>query len=223
MNDYPIIFNSEMIRAILDDRKTQTRRIIKPQPDTTHWKAEYIDKPKEWRPMVRLGPVHHGFDCDNWCLHDTDSSVSSVPYTVRRCPYGKVGDTLWVRETWAATSHQETPPPTADMILYKADGMKFDAGTNWSAYGYNIKWKPSIRMPKAACRIFLETTNIRVERVGGISDKDARAEGVIVRNIGDRPYHAFRDLWDSINAKRGPWKDNPWVWVVEFKRTEKPE
>ena len=204
MSEHPILFTGNMIRAILDGHKTQTRRIAKLPKKWHRGKTSFKGNPHGNEEFIIYG------DCGTKTMY---------------CPHGRVGDTLWVRETWAITSHQETPPPTAEMILYKADGMKFDAGTNWSAYGYNIKWKPSIFMPKVACRIFLEITDIRVERVQEISKIDIFAEGTPRPMRGKLNCHAaiqdFWILWDSINAKRAPWKDNPYVWVVEFRRKSK--
>ena len=191
MKYIPILFSTPMVQAIMEGRKTQTRRVCKHQYWSYH---EIVD--------VNV----------NGITQKVDRSVS--------CPYGKVGDVLWVREGWAPLG--EYPNNT---YMYKAD-----------THQPYSKWKPSIHMPKEACRIFLEITNIRVERLQDISDKDAIAEG-IERMQGvfwwknylndplpgtSSPTVSFCTLWQSINGKESL-KSNPWVWVIEFKRIEKPD
>lgn len=125
------------------------------------------------------------------------------------CPYGTVGDRLWVRETWLQV-------PAG--IAFRADG-----GDHYGAGG-KLKWRPSIFMPRAASRITLEVTGVRVERLQGISEDDAEAEGVAAEphngSCVDRRcfVKAYASLWDSLNAKRSPWSSNPWVWVLSFRR-----
>jgi len=179
MKERPILFGGEMVRAILDGSKTQTRRVIKPQPDEA-WTMQ--------------GPcVINGHYADGPCKSDL------------RCPYGKSGDRLWVKETFM---------PLTKGFAYRADGLineKFPG----------INWQPSIFMPRSASRIMLEIESIRVERVQDISEEDAIAEGCGYYDKPDDfpllPLQDFCDLWDSINEKRGfGWKDNPWVWVIEF-------
>lgn len=176
MKERPIIFNGEMVRAILDGRKTQTRRVIKPQPD---------------------GP---------WAAPGRTM-----------CPYGQPGDRLWVRETWAHVPRTAygslgmQDPSDEDMAaIYRATFDRSPPGTGW---------KPSIYMPKWAARIWLEIINVRVERVQEITNEGALAEGVEEHQI---PHTwMFRELWDSINAKRGySWDSNPSIWVVEFRRSD---
>jgi hypothetical protein len=130
------------------------------------------------------------------------------------CPYGVPGDRLWVRETWNRTN----PGGAEGLYYFKADGC----GPHGLNFHGDELWRPSIFMPRAACRLFLEITEVRVERLQDISEKDAKAEGVLVGEP-DNQYPSFRDayasLWDSLNAKRGyGWDKNPWVWVVTFKR-----
>lgn len=197
----PILFSGEMVKAILAGRKTQTRRVIKPQPDDGPWPnaASHI----EWHDL----------------LTDTDYYVACG-----HCPYGKIGDHLWVRESWLRIG-------ASTEVWYKADGVFLEGRTTW---------RPSIHMPRWASRIKLEITGIRVERVQAISENDARAEGITSHtdNLGSkrsnptRIYPAFPEkdggfltaraafecLWDSINAKRGyGWDRDPWVWVIEFR------
>jgi hypothetical protein len=149
----------------------------------------------------------------------------------RYCPFGTVGDRLWVRETWA----EGFIGGVGDTIIYRADNPDFDKD-----FLLNGKWKPSIHMPRLASRITLEITGVRVERLQDISEEDAIAEGVkcevydqgkpisacwynYQEDLFDGSFNSpeaidsFRTLWDSINAKKHPWQSNPWVWVVEFK------
>lgn len=185
----PILFNTEMVQAVLDGRKTQTRRVIKEQPDgevTAKW-LDLKDK------MPAFIFCNNGMEC-----------------VTRKCPYGEVGNRLWVRETWA-DGYEDKP------YIYKADG--------WDA---DHKFKPSIHMPRAASRTLLEITDVRVERVQDISEIDALAEGCVSTAIEtDNDYlglyakEHFANLWNIINIQRGfGWDVNPWVWVVEFKIVE---
>ena len=207
MKERPIIFNAEMVRTILDGRKTQTRRVIKPQ-------SPYCQ-------LLDNGQLEHipdgGFD---WGL------------TYTKCPHGKVGDMLWVRETFAYRENTQLGSCQLP-IWYRADGISHQK--QWGLNSFNRgKWKPSIHMPRWASRITLEITNIRVERIQEITEEDVTAEGITMNN---RPYAgwywmenvystnspllAFEKLWDSINTKRGyGWDKNPWVWVIEFKVKE---
>ena len=197
MKERPILFSGEMVRAILDDRKTMTRRVVKPQPE-----------------QDTDCPYHIG---------------TGIERKARICPYGKPGDRLWVRETFCDRNNngEQTKP------LYRADGQEYEDGDGWH---FEAKWKPSIFMPRMYSRITLEITNVRVERLQGISEKDAFAEGIDDESEeynkaehfqlggsqiqgGAPAIFTFIGLWDSINAKRGySWESNPWVWVVEFER-----
>ncbi len=196
MNEYPILFSTDMVKAILDGRKTMTRRVVKDlAPDFPHGVGCDVV-------VRRVG--------DYWCL------PTSRGY--KKSPYGGIGDLLWVRETWATNpfnNHIKPSELSADItsLFYRAN-----QGGNDSHYS----WRPSIYMPRWASRITLEVTGVRVERVRGISEADARAEGVIPSGVGADLAHlkyraGFQTLWDTINAKRGySWDSNPWVWVVEF-------
>lgn len=191
----PILFSTEMVQAILAGRKTQTRRILKNQPPAQTYKPIYYPgQRKDLRVSFR------------------NRSGLYSPFT--RFKY-QPGDILWVRETFAK------PPITAFGVPYI-----HKAGFDRTFCG----WKPSIHMPKEAARIFLKVTNVRVERLNNISENDAMAEGVIFhwydeeRNIKiQNAYSLFKELWQSINGKKHPWESNPWVWVYEFERIEKPE
>lgn len=174
----PILFSTEMVRAILEGRKSQTRRVIKPQPDGE----------------IKANIPYEFYGTKTERIF-TDTKAYLAPCSV--------GDILWVRETWAKD----------DTYYYKADGS---CGSRCG------KWKPSIHMPKEAARIWLEVTDVRVERLQEITEEDARAEGALPTRE-ERGYNCCRDefitLWDSINSKRGyGWDTNPWVWVIEFER-----
>ncbi len=229
MKERGMIFNREMVRAILDGRKTQTRRIMKNQPA-----GDYPDTPA----LIRS--VDGGFQ---WYGHYGESSIFN-------CPFGAVGDRIWVRETWGVVSHELdedgriqpwSPDRPATAIhempfgngyysghaIYAADG-EFTWGDDDGYEDGRSCWKPSIHMPRAACRTLLEVTGVRVERLNSISQEDAQAEGMELTgwrptysdpDSGGElwtPYDNFAQLWESIYGEES-WKANPWVWVIEFK------
>jgi len=177
MKEHPIIFSSKMVRAILQGRKTQTRRVIKPQP-----------------------PDQFSFSCTP---HEGDE-MHGESFQLKR-PYGKAGDTLWVRERWCQVAGKKE---TKNPYVYYADILNGD-----------YKWQPSNHMPRVASRITLAITSIKAERLQEISVRDLWAEGLefgtAAKNQG---YLQWKKLWNSINAKRGfGWDKNPWVWVITFK------
>lgn len=207
----PILFSGAMVRAILSGQKTQTRRVIKPQPpDVASIKPDWMDCGVEPRNQ-RFGIVG---EFDEW-----------------PCPYGGSGERLWVRETWAPigsmrpAGYFSNPDLIGKDFWYRAS----DCIPTWGG-----KWRPSIHMPRIASRLTLEVTGVRVERVQDITEDDAKAEGVEpgCLTCGENCLYtggcgycrpSYRDsfifLWDSINANRGfGWDENPYVWVVEFKR-----
>lgn len=203
-----MIFNGEMVRAILDGRKTQTRRIMKNQPA-----GDYPDTPA----LIRS--ADGGFQ---WYGHYGESSIFN-------CPFGAVGDRIWVRETWA-----EAGAGAPGLKLYRADYPEH-VPTHYENVPPvdEIRWTPSIHMPRWASRLTLEITVVRVERLNGISEKDAEAEGIDMEalfdaqdcydciadhNMTGRPTAtgAFKYLWESIYGEEN-WQANPWVWVIEFK------
>lgn len=209
--EHPILFSTPMVQAILEGRKTQTRRIIKPQPE--HKQVHF-----HWRKLQYDG--EHRMWCWNDLIMD---NIVDFPHNedrkalASRSPYGQVGDILWVRETWAdCVLNWE---PRVDGYDYKADDPDWASG--------HVKWRPSIFMPKDACRLFLEITNIRVERLQEISEEDAIAEGAphdryLGRGvIGGSHREGFIHLWESINGEQS-WQSNPWVWVISFKQIPKP-
>lgn len=195
MKERPILFKDDMVRAILEDRKTQTRRVFRWQPiDVLPMKV-----PDGWVTLdVR--------DANN-----PDNNRGSVI----GCRWGKIGDRLWVREAFA-TAHEGPRPPEGSPIVYRADGGEAPVIV-WDGRGpQRAYWRPSIHMPRWASRISLEIVAVRVERLQTISAADALAEGVTPVKPGDT--WQFERLWDTINGKRAPWTSNPWVWVLEFKR-----
>ena len=219
----PLLMTPYNVKRILDKKKTQTRRIVK-------------GVALEW---LNGRSIPQNFKTPTPWLYI--------------CPYGKIGDSLWIRETWADCNSAEGP-----CLVYRADGAvrtwhefsttfgeDYGAGPsmNYEAYpGYysmwyedllnrdihkeeGYRWKPPIFMPKWACRLWLEITDVRVERVQDISQEDALAEGIqqseqtgqYLPGGNDYPDWAFRDLWNSINEKNGHgWDVNDWVWVLTF-------
>ena len=203
MKERPILFSAPMVLALLDGRKTQTRRALSPQPDSGI----------QYSPFTSHGVLNG----------KGDNLV---------CKYGKPGDRLWVRETFSYHEIPEGEPfyYPADRLRECVD---HDYGFHhWAdgqpEFGNWSKPKPSIHMPRSASRILLEITNVRVERLNDISEEDAIAEGVDGENeaakIGagwyEKPRRAYRRLWESINGK-GSWDLNPWVWVIEFDEIKK--
>lgn len=229
MKDHPILISGEMVRAILDGRKTQTRRVIKPQPDES---------------VTGLVPrtTHAGNVLWSNALWETKKYGRLMELDDRKCPYGFIGGRLWVRETFAAIWPDVDPAPLSECTIeYRADKPYAKYPGDWpedEAKGNDDapKWGPSIHMPRAASRITLEITDLKAERVNDISEEDAIAEGLYpwTNNEGvihygisradvweQDPRITFRRLWDSINAKRGfGWDTNPWVWAITFKQVQ---
>lgn len=229
----PILFSGPMVQAILEGRKTQTRRVVK-LSDPTQTYAQ--------------------FDDDGWPM----SEDIYGDWHRDDCPYGVVGDRLWVRETWKYDDWTEEGEPyiryaadNATQLMTPSDDWADRVMSIWAELSapenYNIdqrardrKWRPSIFLPRWASRITLEVVSVRVERVQDISEEDAIAEGVetampatagavlpsndMLRTNGygvvmQSAKAEYAKLWDTINAKRGyGWDANPWVWVIEFKQ-----
>jgi len=209
-----IIPRPEMVQAILEDRKTQHRWPIKPQPDNNTpvywdkecqcWKQDYIDG------------------------HAYTGGPSILAADSFECPY-QLGGILWVREKFkVANCVHLAYEPRGSAIIYE-DGSCIlipEEKLEWYYQHFDaLKWRSPIFMPKWASRIKLEVTNIWVEQVQSISEEDAIAEGVngaLFADDGSPDYIlAFRHLWDSIWAKKGfGWDQNPWVWVIEFRRCD---
>lgn len=189
----PILFSGEMVRAILDGRKTQTRRVVKPQPP---YGVREI-KVGMFEPVVIRGG-----------MEEPGKPVFGFADEERgwKCKYGQPGDRLWVRETHYVES-AGNEDGSGLFVMYKASDC--DAPVS--------KWTPSIHMPRWASRITLEITGVRVERLNDISEEDCYNEGCQPEYDSLTAIQDFRKLWESINGK-GSWSQNPWVWVVEFKR-----
>ncbi|MGP4957919.1 hypothetical protein [Pseudomonas helleri] len=204
-----ILFLAPMVRAILEGRKTVTRRPVK----ATKAHADgfmMLDHGKGWRPYNAFG--------------DFASDHEGMEYPIA-CPYGKLGDRLWVRETCFINDYREASVPEQERadceIHYRADGIPDFEGEEEL-----IRWRPSIHMPRWASRILLEVTDVRVERLQDITEEQALAEGIKKHSDGgyhvedgkhfsDSPVESFACLWSSVG---GDWDANPWVWCVSFKR-----
>ncbi|MGN2428601.1 morphogenetic protein [Klebsiella quasipneumoniae] len=211
MTERGMIFNGEMVRAILDVRKTQTRRIVKGTDGAVKFCKEWDINGEEI--FVVLGEKDH-------------TGMNPVLGAIS-CPFGGVGDRIWVRETWARYNIDQNSHDIAYRATTPAD---------WPEEG---RWRPSIHMPRWASRILLEITDVRVERLNVISEEDARAEGVGIAvwfaakgvpesewtSLGEQGamqashINKFATLWESIYGAES-WKANSWVWVIEFKRVE---
>ena len=193
MKERPILFSAPMVRAILEDRKTQTRRVVNPQPE-----REPSEQNGAWYPSTTSKKKRHY----------ADESHFRRGLPLDWSPYGATGDRLWVRETWA--KHYCGLPGTHFKPHYRAElPDDHDAAmTANHAFGL-MKWMSPIHMPRWASRITLEVVNVLVERLQQISEQDAKAEGV--ESVAE-----YAALWDSINGG-GSWAENPWVWVVEFR------
>lgn len=197
-SEKPILFSSPMVRAILDGRKTMTRRVMK----LPRW-AESFD---EWTGTEALA-----------VCHETGCSARI------HCPYGETGDRLWVRETFTYWEHPESGE---DFLEYIADNHR-RSESEWPyphpIYDHCVgrfgKKIPSIFMPRWASRITLEVTDVRVERLQEITEADAVAEGFALDGDGVTALENFATLWEQLNLLRGyGWDLNPYVWVVSFKR-----
>lgn len=220
MKERGMIFNSEMVRAILDGRKTQTRRIMKIQPEHSGLGLRRVTDSK------------NGSDDGKYFWSSSDACGLKARSKSFTCPFGVVGDRIWVRETFQGplfdyeqmesyledSSKFEKP----EFCQYAADGKPapeyYDADDN-----LRHGWRPSIHMPRWASRILLEITDVRVDRLASVSDEDAGKEGY---PADPSPFGGpmdkwlwFRQLWDGIYPEQS-FKHNPWVWVIEFKRVE---
>ncbi len=200
----PILFSAPMVRALLNGTKTQTRRLVTPQPPAgTEWMSTYHHPDDDKRPYWWAGAGGELLDF-------------SVP-----CRYGRPGDTLWVRETWREWSDAAWHYAADLTILPKLrDRELANFLTQRSPFGWeSYNWRPSIHMPRAASRIALEVTGVRVERLHQISRGDAMAEGCPFANMqdGESPVRWYEYLWRAINGPDS-WDANPWVWVVEFRK-----
>ena len=235
MKEKPILMSAPMVRAILEGRKMQTRRVVKFEINS--FTGKHGEGFKRFEQAIDglhwIGQLHLG---DSTRGVKTTLAGESV-----KCPYGKIKDRLWVRETFAVMNQAafKSKRPSPFSLRYKTD----------SDTAHTLRFRPSIFMPRWASRITLEIVNVRVERLRDISTKDAEAEGVqyAVAKSEEHPekvtppipltgpcvphFQKLKDithdslmranyagLWDSIYGKKFPWSSNPWVWVIEFKR-----
>lgn len=212
MKERPIIFSGPMVRAILDGSKTQTRRIINPQP--VKW-CQGLSLPK-------------------YSATPLSQFIEGAP--IFACPHGRIGDRLWVRESWSCIFHGgfsgDGITSQTFAIMYRAGGdemiIERDYYDEKLTRLYDTQrgdWRPSIHMPRWASRINLEISGVCVERLNDISEEDAKAEGCdnskseasIQAGWYEKPVRAYERLWEQINGA-GSWQQNPWVWVIKFKR-----
>lgn len=234
MKERPILFNGAMVRAILEGQKTVTRRAVKVQPFDLSWsrhdhRFEYV-----------TGRAENGDELDGFHAYTTRHGGEWSA----KCPYGQPGDRLWVRETFALLGNEDgccidwndnlqKGDEKSAARIYKASCSQGDYGlweipdkADWKPDTadmlYEGAWRPSIHMPRWACRILLEITAVRAERLQDITPEQCLAEGIEQRfpKVNDQftpdiLRGAFIELWDSTG---GEWRANPWVWVVEFKR-----
>jgi hypothetical protein len=229
MKERPILFSGQMVRAILDGRKTQTRRIVKPQPSPS------LGLHPDYNDVAKIG--RNGRKPDQYGIFDGEKCIP--------CPYGAPGDRLWVRETFRHVAVGQVPSVQYG-FAYQADGaMKLNPATTLVGFRPSgplhissepIRWRPSIHMPRWASRITLEIKYVGVERLHDIDIDDIAHEGLQSTEFmpklkwapmdgyihGD-DHEAVRDgwrrLWESINGADS-WAANPYVWVIEFKRIE---
>lgn len=216
MRERPIIFNADMVRAVLDGRKTQTRRIIK------------------WRELnkglnLQFSGLRVSEELGGWVIESNSRTSSEWRCQPTPCPFGAVGDRLWVRETFGFEIRTVGGAPH-EQLVYRAS--KPDAVRLYDCNGkpHPMKWTPSLHMRRKYSRITLEITGVRVERLQDISRADAIAEGgpqshpsidAVSQDYGfpDFSRSWFGQTWWSIYGEKS-WKANPWVWVIEFRRVE---
>ncbi|KSH33165.1 hypothetical protein AO965_05910 [Pseudomonas aeruginosa] len=211
MKERPILFTGPMVRAIIEGRKTVTRRVMKYQPHEDasvtvgNYNVTVVDRHGEQQP----GPEAFGAwwsDGERGCI----------------CPHGQPGDQLWVRETWGLQV-RSYGGGAGEFIVYRATNPDAIYCRSSEGREYPVKWKPSIHMHRHSSRILLEITAVRIERLQDISEEQARAEGYPAERecetggSGLDAWLWFRSLWGEINGPEA-FTANPWVWVIEFKR-----
>lgn len=203
MKERGIIFNAEMVRSILSGQKTQTRRAV-----ANVWPDNCLTLRKPTK--TKSGTYTHVLDAPK---HDL-------------CPFGKVGDRLWVRETSGIAVRRDAMGGSGEFRVYRASNPGAVYCTTADGGSIPIKWIPSIHMPRRASRILLEITDVRVELLQSISFDDCRKEGCSGGHdsipgymYSATPREHYSHLWESIYGEES-WRSNPWVWVIEFKRAE---
>lgn len=223
MTERGMIFNAEMVRAVLDGRKTQTRRIIQSPAKNMQASGQKVI---DYREPGDNWYGDHVFSMRNqsgtWCDYTSEQFLA-------KCPFGAVGDRLWVRETWMPDAPRDGT--WGDVEFYGCKGSPLSMiperfrkpehcihRASWDD-SEMVGWTPSIHMPRWASRITLEITGVRVERLQDISESDCAAEGLGSPFLRDYKKSKFAALWQSIYGADS-WQANPWVWVIEFKRVE---
>ena len=228
MREHPLLMKGPLVRATLEGRKTQTRRPIKPQPDD-----DIVD--------VRYDAI-----ADLW-LGNTpeDNDLGYTSSWAMRCPLGQAGDRLWVRETYKWADAKDDGVNQSVVVAYRADDKTMDIECSLAVHDGVVcaieseevcgeRWRPSIHMPRWACRLVMPLVAVRVERLRGITEDDAKAEGVERISAGPgwecwmgygpgpscgTARDSFRSLWISIYGQDS-WDANPWVWVAEWDHVE---
>jgi hypothetical protein len=222
MKERPVLFNGEMVRALLDGRKTETRRPIKPQP--------IMMDSGVWYPSNQPGDTRNRTG-----LHYANEEHMRRGMPVDFSPWGQPGDKLWVRETFVLENTDDVPDGVPHQIEpgewgteiyphYRAtepephivpEGLE-------DPYDDRTRWSPAVFMPRWACRIVLEITSVKVERLQEMGENEAIAEGATPGAI-EHHLSVFAREWDALYAKRGlGWNDNPWIWVVAFRHLSSP-
>lgn len=223
----PILFNTEMVKAILEGRKTVTRRIIKKSENDWNF-LELTNNAAITK--VNAAGEEYPFDVDGlWATFECDYDPH---YPMVKSPY-EIGDTIYIRETWCIQSAHRFECDVK--IAYKAGGelnkIQFCKRKDYDDFVFNKRigdgrWYPSIHMPKEAARIFLRVTDVRVERLNNANYFDCLAEGIPYRQYEKDIIHDFQVLWDSTikpsDIHKYGWDANPYVWVIEFERCDKP-
>lgn len=236
VKERPILFSAPMVRALLDGRKTVTRRPVKGCQIPVEDASVAAGERHRWMAIAQRDP-RYGFGV----FGATEAECAKELEEFAPCPYGRRGERLWVREAWATDAQVDSIAPRdlsqGEPILYPADGTIRQTGCSMITRG---RGRPSIHMPRWACRILLEITNVRVERLQDGEGENAFesryvAEGINRIHHGDGdyafhpfknepgpgnwtdPFDAWRELWVSVNGADS-WNANPWVWVVDFKR-----
>lgn len=212
MREHGILFSPPMVRAILADAKTVTRRVVEPRPVAPRgiYDAPGADTVVEPYRAEGYEPKLYSFNWKMTRLGGIAAPFSDGTTSVWKCPYGDPGDLLWVREAWsisdAATKAWETTPVAE--VVYSSTS---EVPAGW-------RRRHARFMPRCYARLLLEVTDVRVERLCSLDDADAIREGIPAE--GDvRPFARFAALWDSINGD-APWSSDPWVWRIEFKVVE---
>jgi hypothetical protein len=204
VKERPVIFTAHSVRQILSGVKTQTRRICK--------KAMGAVSGDD--PAASVHPDGAGVGWVAWWPDPVTAEETARLYPGEegfRCPHGSVGERLWVKEAWGLPWHHAQP-----RYFYRAHFKSVDVGEHPDFDG----WRSSMYMPRHASRLTLEITGVRVERLWQITEADLLAEGI--KPLTLEPKRTFIDLWDRINGKRPgcAWRNNPWVWVIEFRRAD---